>query len=306
MFDFTSLQVHFRDEFKPFAEANISIANTAFLYGLGVFTGIRAHWNEEEQQLYIFRPQDHYNRFVKSCRLCNFDNFEKKYTYEKFLGVLVELLKRNEIKQDAYIRVTEFTDAMEIGPKFARGTDSMAIFLYPLGNYVPTTGMRCMVSSWRRVDDNAIPARAKLVGSYVNTAFAKEEALKNGYDEAIVLDSIGHAVEGSAENLFIVREGKIITPPVTDNILEGITRKTVITIAHDLGYAVVERSIDRTELYLADEVFLSGTGAKVSPVSEIDGYTIGVGEISAKIQNVYFDCVKGKKDTYKAWVTGVY
>ncbi len=306
MFDFKSLQVYFRDQFVPFAEANVSVANTAFLYGLGVFTGMRAHWNDEKTQLYIFRPQDHYKRFVNSCRLCNFDNFEKKYSYEKFLEVLVELLKCNGIKQDAYIRVSEFTDAMEIGPKFAHGTDALAMFLYPLGDYVPTRGMRCMVSSWRRVEDTSIPARAKLFGSYVNTAFAKEEALRNGYDEAIVLDSLGHAVEGSAENLFIVREGRIITPPVTDNILEGITRKTVIQIAQDLGYSVVERSIDRTELYFAEEVFLTGTGAKVSAVSEVDGYKIGVGEVSQRIQEVYFNAVKGDLPNYLSWLVKVY
>ncbi len=306
MFDYKSLQVYFRDQFVPFAEANISIATTGFLYGLGVFTGMRAHWNEEKQQLYIFRPEDHYQRFLRSCRLCNYDNFEKKYTYEKFLAVLVELLKRNEIRQDAYIRVSQFTDAVDIGPKFAHGTDSLAIFLYPLGDYVPTSGMRCMVSSWRRVEDTAIPARAKIFGAYVNTAFAKEEALRNGYDEAIVLDSLGHAVEGSAENLFIVREGKIITPPVTDNVLEGITRKTVIQLAEDLAYTVVERSIDRTELYFADEVFLSGTGAKVSPVREIDGYTIGLGEIGQKLQDAYFKVVKGDVPEYNSWVVAVY
>jgi branched-chain amino acid aminotransferase len=169
--------------------------------------------------------------------------------------------------------------------------------------------MKCCVSSWRRVNDSAVPARAKIVGAYVNTAFAKSEAVRNGYDEAIVLDDAGHAVEGSAENLFIVRDGKIITPPVTDNILEGITRKTVMTIAADLGYEVAERSIDRTELYFADEVFLTGTGAKVSSVTEIDGYKIGggqVGGISQRIQERYFDAVKGAIEKYKGWLTAVY
>jgi branched-chain amino acid aminotransferase len=306
MFNFQDLQVYFRDQFVPFKEASVSIANTAFLYGLGVFTGMRAHWNDDTKQLYIFRPQDHFVRFSKSCRLCHFDNFLKNYDYDRFVGVLIELLRRNEIRSDAYIRVSAFIDDLAIAPQFSPGKDALAVYLYPLGDYVPTGGMRCMVSSWRRVNDTAIPARAKVFGAYVNTAFAKEEAVRNGYDEAIVLDDFGHAVEGSAENLFIVRDGLIITPPVTDNILEGITRKTVMTIAQDLGYAVQERSIDRTELYFADEVFLTGTGAKVSPVSEIDGYTIGVGEISQKIQSVYFDVVKGKGEKYMDWVVGVY
>lgn len=309
MFDFKTLDVYFKNQFVPYTEAHIGIANTAFLYGLGVFTGMRAHWNEIESQLYIFRLEDHYKRFLMSCRMCMFEEFERDYTVEKFREALLALLQRNSIQQDVYIRVSQFVDEESIGPKFGHYKSSLAIFLYPLGDYVPTNGMRCCVSSWRRVNDSALPARAKIVGAYVNTAFAKSEAARNGYDEAIVLDDEGHAVEGSAENLFIVRDGVIITPPVTDNILEGITRKTVMTLACDLGYAVVERSIDRTELYFADEVFLSGTGAKVSPVTEIDGYAIGggkIGAISACIQESYFNAVKGRQEKYKSWVLGVY
>jgi len=309
MFKHTDLKVYFRGEFVEFKDANISIGNTAFLYGLGVFTGMRAHYNKKEDQLYIFRPQDHYKRFKNSCKLCKFNGFIDNYDYQKFLDIIKELLKTNNIKQDAYIRVSEFVDEVKIGPKFGAYKDSLMMFLYPMGDYVPTGGMKCKISSWTRIEDNAIPARAKLHGAYVNTAFAKSEALEEGYDEALVMDRNGHIVEGSAENFFMVRDGKIITPPPSANILEGITRKSVMQIAADLDYEVIERNIDRTEVYFADEVFLSGTGAKVSPVVKIDSYQIGdgkPGKISQAIQGKYFSLVKGEDLKYKDWLEEVY
>ncbi|MEI7579087.1 MAG: branched-chain amino acid transaminase [bacterium] len=309
MFDHTILQVYFRNEFIAFKDANISIANTGFLYGLGVFTGMRAHWNESKQELYIFRAKEHYQRFYNSCKLCKFEGFTKNYSEKEFTAIIKKLLKINQIKQDAYIRVSEFVDEIQIGPKFGKYKDSLMVFLYPLGDYVPTQGMKCKVSSWVRVEDNAIPARAKIHGAYVNTAFAKTEAIDAGFDEALVMDKDGHIVEGSAENFFMVRDGVLITPPANANILEGITRKTVLEIAHDLKIPVVERDIDRTEVYLADEVFLSGTGAKVSPVTQIDSYVIAdgkIGSISKKIQDVYFRATKGEVKQYEQWLTAVY
>jgi branched-chain amino acid aminotransferase len=309
MFNHTELKVYFRDKFVDFKDANISVANTGFLYGLGVFTGMRAHFNPEENQLYIFRPEEHFKRFYNSCKLCRFEDFTKNYNYEKFLEIIKELLIVNNIKEDTYIRVSQFVDEVKIGPKFGQYKDSLVIFLYPLGDYVPTGGMRCKVSSWTRIEDNAIPARAKIHGAYVNTAFAKTEAIDAGFDEALVMDKNGHVVEGSAENLFIVRDGVIYTPPVSANILEGITRKSIIEIAKNLGYEVVERDIDRTELYFADEIFLSGTGAKVSPVIQVDSYTIAdgkVGAVSSRIQKIYFDLVKGLDKKYIDWLEKVY
>lgn len=308
MFDHTTSKVYFRDEFMDFKDANISIANTALLYGLAVFTGMRAHYNEETDKLFVFRPQDHYKRLYNGCKMTQMNEFIKNYSYDRFLSILKEILKTNNIKEDVYMRVSNMIDEVAIGPKFGKYKDTFYVYLYPLGNYVPTGGMKCMTSSFRRVDDNAIAPRAKLNGSYVNTAFAKSEALDNGFDEAIVLDNNGHAVEGSAENLFIVRDGNLITPPVSDNILEGITRASVIQIAKDMGIDVIERSIDRTEMYFADEVFLTGTGAKVSPVTQIDRIEVGngqVGEISQKIQDIYFDIVKGKVEKYMNWVVEV-
>jgi branched-chain amino acid aminotransferase len=308
MFNHEELKVFFRDGIVPFAEANISISNTGFLYGLGVFTGIRAHFNESQSALYIFRPEAHFKRFYDACRICNYQNFLKKYDYPKFLAILKDLITSNNIKQDAYIRVTNFSDENRITPKFIEYKDSLSAFLYPLGDYVSTSGIRCMVSSWTRIADNSIPARAKINGAYVNTAFAKTEALLNGFDEAIFLDNRGHVVEGSAENFFMVTDSKVITPPVTDDILEGITRQTVMQICKDESIEVMERSIDRSEIYKADEIFLSGTGAKVCPVIEIDHRKIGtgkVGEIAKKVQEVYAAAGRGEIKKYLHWVEKV-
>ncbi|MCC6932302.1 MAG: branched-chain amino acid transaminase [Deltaproteobacteria bacterium] len=309
MFDHETLKVFFRGDFVDFNQATISVANTGFLYGLGVFSGIRAHCNKEEDRLYLFRPDEHYKRFRAACKLCRYENFLSTYDYAAFLRILVTLIQVNNIREDVYIRVGNFSDENRITPKFVGYRDSLCAFLYPLGDYIPTTGMRCKVSSWTRVEDNAIPARAKFNGAYINTAFAKTEALLDGYDEAIVLDSRGHVVEGSAENIFVVIDGKLITPPVTDNILEGITRKTVLEIAAAEGITTVERTLDRTELYKADEIFLTGTGAKVSPVTEVDKLAIAdgkVGMISSKIQSIYFAAVRGEVEKYKHWLIDVY
>ena len=308
MFNHEELKVYFRDGIVDFGEATISIANTSFLYGLGVFTGIRAHFNDATRKLYLFRPEDHYKRLREACVLCHYQGFLSSYDYPKFQEILVELLKVNNISQDTYIRVTNFTDENKVTPKFVEYKDSLSAFLYPLGDYVPTTGMRCAVSAWTRVDSNAMPASAKLNGIYVNTAFAKTDALRGGFDEAIFLDANQHVVEGSAENIFIVRGGTLITPSSASNILEGITRDSVMQIARDEGIPVEERSISRAELYRADEVFLTGTGAKVSPVVEIDHRPIadGVpGPISKRIQETYFRAVKGEDDRYARWLVEV-
>lgn len=307
MFNFTELKVYNNGKYVPYKDATINLGNVSFLYGLAMFSGSRGHWNEKEKQLYLFRIDKHYKRLQKGANTLSMKNFQEM-SFEDFKSKMVELCKINDIKQDTYIRTNVYFADDAIGPKFGY-TDALNMYLFPLGDYVPTGGMKCCVSSFTRVEDNAIPARVKVNGAYVNTAFAKTEALANGYDEAIVLDSRGHAVEGSAENLFIVRDGVLITPPVTDNILEGITRSTIIEIANDEDIPVVERSIDRTELYFADEVFLSGTGAKVSPVVEIDKRRIGegkIGSISQQIQEIYFKAVKGEIKKYLDWLTPVY
>ena len=309
MFNHEELKVFFRDQFVEFQEATISISCTGFLYGLGVFTGMRAHYNEKQGRLLLFRPEDHYRRFKDACKLFQYKGFIEKYDYQKFLSTLLELIRINNLREDVYIRVTNFTDENKISPKFVGYKDSLCAFVYPLGDYVPTTGMKCMVSSWTRIDDNAMPARAKINGVYVNTGLAKTEALQNGYDEAIFLDRMGHVVEGSAENIFVVFDGEIVTPPVTDNILEGITRRSVIEIASNENISVVERSIDRTELYKAEEIFLTGTGAKVSPVVQIGAHAVGNGEIGSvcsKIRDIYSQAVRGEDQRYQHWLVDVY
>jgi branched-chain amino acid aminotransferase len=308
MFDHEKCKVFHRGEFVPFEKATVSVANTGFLYGLGVFTGMRAFKNPTSGKLFIFRISEHYERLRYSCRLMRFQNFQKEYSLAQFTKILCELLIINEIKEDAYFRVTNFSDENKIGPSLKGYKDSLSIYIYPLGDYVSTTGMKCAVSSWKRVSDNSIPARAKINGIYVNTALAKTEALMNGFDEALFLNDQGNVVEGSAENIFIVREGALITPPVNDTILEGITRQSVIEIARDKGILCIERSISRSELYKADEVFLTGTGAKVAPVVEIDHYPVGTGQVgptSRLIQDCYLGAARGELPEYQKWVEEV-
>jgi len=309
MFNHEQSKVFFRDKIVDFKEATLSIANTGFLYGLAVFTGMRAHYNEHKQKLYLFRPEDHYRRFSNACKLLHYKGFLEHFSYERFLSVIVDLIKANNIRSDIYVRVTNFTDENLISPKLITYKDSLCAYLYPLGDYIPTSGMKCKVSSWTRIDDNAIPARAKINGAYVNSGFAKTEALECGFDEAIVLDRMGHVVEGSCENIFLVLDGKLVTPPVSDNILEGITRQSVMEIARNEGIDVIERSIDRTELYKAEEVFLTGTGAKVSPVTQIDSYQVGnaeVGPVCERIQRIYNQVVRGEIEGYMSWLLDVY
>lgn len=305
MFNHEDLIVYHNNAYTHFSDAHISIANTGFLYGLGVFTGMRAFKNDKSGKLFIFRPEDHYKRFVNSCKLLRFEQFLQQYSYQDFVDIVRNLLIKNKIQQDAYIRATAYFVDNKVTTKLVGYTSTFSVFLYPLGDYVPINGMRCKVSSWQRASDSAIPARAKVVGLYVNSAFAKSEALLAGFDEAIFINARGHVIEGSAENLFIVRNGVLITPPTSDEILEGITRATIIQIAKDQGIPVEEKSIARSELYYADEVFLTGTGAKVAPVVEIDNYRIGsgaVGPISKRLQDLYFDIAKGNVKMYADWL----
>lgn len=309
MFNHEDLRVFFRGEFVDFKNANISIANSGFLYGLGVFTGIRANYNKAENTVYLFRPDLHFKRFLNGCKLLHYTGFTESYDYNKFLDVLCQLFRLNNIREDAYIRVTNFTDENRITPKMVHYKDSLCAFLYPLGDYLPPNGLRCTVSSWIRTEDNAIPSRAKINGAYVNSAFAKTQALRHGFDEAIFLNADGHVVEGSAENIFVIQDEKLITPPAYEAILEGITRQSVIDIARNEGLEVIERSIDRSELYRADEILLTGTAAKVSPVVEIDSYKIGTGEVGPicrRIQKIYEPASRGELPQYKTWLHSVY
>jgi branched-chain amino acid aminotransferase len=301
------LWAYFRGDFVPLSDAKISVMTHAFNYGTAVFEGVRCYWNSDQKQLYGLDLLAHYQRIHRSARLLQ---MTIPHTPKELVAITVELLRRDGFHEDAYIRPIVYKSSESIGVRLHNLESDLTIFAIPFGKYIDTElGIRAQVSTWRRTDDNAIPARNKITGSYVNGAFAKSEAQMNGYDEALMLTQDGHVSEGSAENLFIVRDGILITPPGTDNILEGITRSHLMTMAGDLGIPVSVRSIDRTELYSADEVFLCGTGAQLAPVVEIDQRPIGsgkVGPITRRLHNLYFDAVRGRSDAYREWLTPVY
>jgi branched-chain amino acid aminotransferase len=304
----TELWAFFRGEFVPLRDANINVMTHGFNYGTAVFEGIRAYWNSEEEQLFALELIAHYQRIHASAGLLM---MEVRHSPEELAEITVELLRRNGLREDVYVRPIVYKSSETIGVRLHNLDADITIFGVPFGQYIDTEGgIRAQVSSWRRTDDNSIPARGKITGAYVNGALAKSEAQLNGFDEAIVLTADGHVSEGSAENLFIVKEGVLLTPPVTDNILEGITRRRLMAIARDdLGVEVRERSLDRTELYTADEVFLCGTGAQISPVIEIDRRRIGTGRpgtVTKDLSRTYFDAVRGKVPAYRDWLTPVY
>ena len=299
--------VYFEGSIRRYAEARLGIMTHALHYGTGCFEGIRAYWSEERGRLLAFRLAEHYDRLGNSTRILR---MQLPLSTEEMCSVTAELLRRNGYREDVYIRPLCYKASEEIGVRLHGLRDAFAIYTAPFGSYVDVdSGIRCMVSSWRRVDDNAAPARSKCTGIYINSALAKTEAMENGFDEAIMLTHDGHVCEGSAENIFIVRSGSFITPPESDNILEGITRATLIhLVTEEMGLEVVQRQIDRSELYVADEVFLCGTGAQVSPVVEIDRRRIGDGEpgpLTLRLQRMYFDICKGRNDKYRDWLTVV-
>ncbi len=302
------LWAFFRGELVPLADARINVMTHAFNYGTAVFEGIRAYWNPEDEQLYALEMLAHYTRLRSSAR---FLHMEVPYAPEELAKITIDLLRRDALREDVYIRPIVYKSSESIGVRLHNLDADLVIFGVPFGQYIDTeAGVHAQVSTWRRTDDNAIPARSKITGAYINGALAKSEAQLNGFDEAIVLAQDGHVSEGSAENLFIVRGGRLITPPVTDNILEGITRGRIMEMARErLEIPVEERSIDRTELYAADEVFLCGTGAQLSPVVEIDRRPIADGRpgpITRQLHDLYFAAVRGRVDAYRDWLTPVY
>jgi len=295
-------------EFVPVDRGMISVRTHGFAYGTGCFEGIRGYWNEAEQQVYLFRLREHYERLLQSCKILQ---ISLPYTVDQLIDISIELVQRNGQRQDVYLRPVAYKADQTIGVRLHGLQDDFIITAEPLGDYIATTGMRCGVSSWRRIDDNAIPARAKICGSYVNAAFAKSEAMQNGFDEAIMLNNDGHVSEGSAENIFLVIKGELVTPAPTENILLGITRDSVIELARrELGRITRERQIDRTELYVADEIFMCGTGAQIAPVINVDHRPVGdeqIGPIASAIKQLYSDVTHGRLPDYRAqWCTPVY
>jgi branched-chain amino acid aminotransferase len=300
--------VYLDGEIKRYADAKVGLMTHALQYGTGVFEGIRGYWSPEHEQLFVLKLREHYRRMQNSVKVLK---LKIPMNLDELCETSIELIRRNNFRQDIYIRPFAFKSSEEIGVRLHNLRDSFAIYVTPFGNYVEVDGgIRCMVSSWRRVDDNAAPARAKITGIYVNSALAKTEAMENGFDEAIMLTHDGHVCEGSAENIFLLRDGKVFTPPTNDNILEGLTRLAMIELLRkELDVEVVERSIDRSELYIADEIFLCGTGAQISPVIDVDHRPIGdaqVGPVVSQLQKLYFDIVRGRSSKYRSWLTPVY
>jgi branched-chain amino acid aminotransferase len=298
----------FKGRVVPYGEAKVGVLTHTFNYGTGVFGGLRGYWNEDEKQLFIFRPQDHYRRFLDSAHLLLMD---VPYTADDLFISTTDLLQAENYKTDCYIRpICYFSDEI-IGVRLHNLTAEVTIIAIPFGSYVENEeGIHVTVSSWRRLDDNMIPARGKISGAYVNSAFIKTDAQRAGFDEAIVLTQDGHVSEGSAENLFIIRNGIAYTPPITDNILEGISRRTVMMLLRDdLGIEVVERSIDRTEIYLAEEVFFCGTGVQIAAITKVDHRPIGTGQMgrnTRELRRLYFDVVRGRVEKYREFCKPVY
>jgi len=296
------------NEFVPIDEAKVSIRTNALQYGTGIFEGIRAYWNAQHKQLFVFKMAEHYERLLNNCRVLR---LQVGKDVKELCDITLELVRKNEHREDTYIRPLAYISSEGLGPKLIGYETGFAIYTLPLGDYIDTsTGVKVGFSSWRRISDNTIPARCKVTGGYVNSALAKTEALEQGFDEAIFLTQDGFISEGSAMNIFLIRDGKLMTPDRSADILEGITREVLIELGREeLGLEVIERPVGRSELYLADEAFLCGTGAQVSPIIEVDRRAIGdgkIGPLTAKIQELYFRVVKAEHPKYQHWCAPVY
>ncbi len=298
----------FEGKIVPYSEAKVSVLTHALNYGTAAFGGIRAYWNESEKQLFIFRTADHYRRFLNSTKLLL---MELGHSVESLTETTIELLRTENYHCDVYIRPLAYKADEGIGVKLHGLRDALSIVSFPYTRMIANdTNGHITISSWRRVDDNMIPARGKISGAYANSAAAKSDAVRAGFDEAIVLNQDGHISEGSAMNFFIVKDGVLITPPSTDNILEGITRRTVIELARqEMGMKVEERPLDRTEVYLADEMFLTGTAAQISAATRIDYRTVGsgaMGPVVSRLRILFDEAVRGNLPQYRCWNTPVY
>jgi branched-chain amino acid aminotransferase len=300
------LIAYFEGDWVPLRDARVNIMTHAFMYGTATFEGIRGYWNAEQGTLYGLFVREHVERIRRSARILLMEDIPST---DELVSIVLETVRRNRFTEDVYIRPSFYKSTRAIGVRLHHLEHQLYVISLPFGNYIDIEkGVRLMTSSWRRNADEALPARGKIVGGYVNMAFQKSEAELNGFDEALVLTPDGHASEASAANLFVIRDGTILTPPVSDDILEGVTRKAIIQLATDAGLPVEVRSIDRSELYVCDEVFLCGTGVQVSPVIEVDHRPVGSGEvgpISRDISARYFAAVRGNDPRYRDWLTPI-
>jgi branched-chain amino acid aminotransferase len=300
-----NLVVYFDGRYMPMRDARVGILTHALHYGTGVFEGIRAYWDETQQQLFAFRAQEHYERWIQNCGILR---IHVPHSPKELTAITLGILRRNAFHTDVYIRPLAYKSAERVGVSLD-DQDAFAITALPFGEYLQAD-VHAGVSPWRRIEDNAIPPRAKICGAYVNSAMASADARQSGFDEAILLNENGHVAEGATCNIFLLRKGKLITPPVTENVLEGITRDSVMKLAaSELGIETVERPVDRSELYQCDELFFTGTAVAITPVVRVDHRPVGdsgVGSMTRKLQQLYFDATRGHSLAYRNWLTPVY
>src|SRR5579864_9099852 len=290
------------------SEAKVSIATHALHYGTACFEGIRGYWNADHEQLYLLKLPEHYRRLMQSCNLLR---MWPKESIDDLCRITVELVRKHGYRQDVYVRPLVYKSARTIKLTLSSLEDAIAIYTFAMGNYVDiSAGLHVCTSSWRRANSNAMPVRAKVTGAYINSSLAVDDATAAGFDEAILLTHDGTVSEASSCNIFILRNGKLSTPALSEDILEGITRNALIDMVRDeFGMNVEERRIDRTELYAADEIFMCGTGVQVTPVSSVDRRLVGSGKpgpFSMKLQALYLSACRGENEKYRDWVTPVY
>jgi len=297
-----------RDSFVPFSEAHVSIASSPFLYGLAIYTVLSINLDKSKKKLSVFRLEDHWKRLVASAKIMDFTSFLKEWDYARFEKMVRDLVKKNGLREDSLVRIAVFIDAEVAGTKIHGLPNSVCAYIYPMGEILPRSGIHVCVSSYRRTPDNCIPSRAKVNGGYVNVSLMKNEALQNGYDDALALDENGFVTEGTVANIFLVKNGVLITPGINSDILEGITRNSVICIARDMGIEVLERPIARSELYAADEAFVCGTSARLTPILSIDRRVIGngkIGNLTATLGQKYEEIQRGIAKEHEKWRTGL-
>lgn len=307
MEQFENKPAYFEGKFVALKDANLNIRTHALQYGTAFFGGMRAYYNKNKDNLYLIRLQDHHARLRQSARILR---MHWAMPYEEFRDITLKILRDGAWRQNCYLRPFIYKSELSMSPRLHNVEDNFALYAIPLDDYLDTKrGLTAQVSSWVRLSDNQIPARAKASGGYINSALAKSEALENGFDEAIFLDPRGFVSEGSAENIFIVRGGRLVTPGISSAILEGITRRTVLQMATDMGIATEERDISRSELYTADEAFFTGTGAQVAWIESIDRRKVGngnIGPVTQKLQQAFFQYATGELPQYAHWLTPVY
>jgi len=301
-----NLIVYFEGDFRPLGKARVGLLTHALHYGTGIFEGIRGYWSAEDHELFLFRVREHYDRWKTNARILK---MEILFSSKELSELTCEVIARNHLECDVYVRPLVYKSRQGIGVHFGPESE-FAIVAVPFGTYIDSSnGLRVCVSSWRRVDDNSIPARGKICGAYVNSALAGDDARASGYDEAIVLTQEGHVAEGAASNIFLVRNGQLITPPVYENILEGITRSTVIELARDVWVETVERPVDRSELYVAEEMFFCGTAFEIAPILEVDRRPVGtgaIGSLTRRLQDAYREIARGRTARGSHWRMPVY